>query len=649
MTTQTVEAQPTATVRAGSTQLTKSTRRVISLTVAYTVLTLGAIFFIFPMFWMVTASLKPEWQILTEPISIPSEWIHVQAGDTTQEIPTWYATDPSGERDQVIKIGTRRYTTVIDASRLTDLISVPSAELSDAQPMEVQGIMFNVRTWTADDGSVQQVVALARDGDNLVVAPVDSLVGAASRMALADVNAGSRARIDIGDYTFQARELETPSLTVIPIGPETELTIVAPSAIAEQAILVPSETLGDPEYVSIGNTELQHYTLSNHAADEYYIVLSAEVWQPVIELEAIRDFGFAVDNERLAGEREVREFALAPMPVDRLTREDGSQVEVVLLIETAQRSLVIPAEHAGTIRLSPLSKLAEPFVVSIENMAVRYRDDYEEHDERHSVAIVGDRVDMTLVVPESAISEAFDVPSDSLERVQRVRLHIENYVDMLSRDLGGATFLRFFGNSALLVLLNVVGHFLSVTLAAYGFARLRAPGKRVLFLVLLSTMMLPWPVMLIPQYEIFQNLNMINSLWPLFIRAFFGNAFLIFLLRQFFMSIPQELEDAARIDGASTLQVLWHVMLPLSKPALATIGIFTFWWTWNSFLEPYVYLSSVKNFTVSLGLGFFKSQYAYNFRLLMAASVVAILPIITIFFFAQRYFIEGIQLTGLKG
>jgi ABC-type glycerol-3-phosphate transport system permease component len=142
---------------------------------------------------------------------------------------------------------------------------------------------------------------------------------------------------------------------------------------------------------------------------------------------------------------------------------------------------------------------------------------------------------------------------------------------------------------------------------------------------------------------------MINTLWPLFIRAFFGNAFLIFLLRQFFAGIPIELEDAARIDGANTLQILWHVMLPLSKPALATIGVFTFWWTWNSYFEPYVYLSSVKHFTVSLGLGFFKSQYAYNFRFVMAASIIAILPIILIFFFAQRYFIEGIQLTGMKG
>jgi multiple sugar transport system permease protein len=282
-------------------------------------------------------------------------------------------------------------------------------------------------------------------------------------------------------------------------------------------------------------------------------------------------------------------------------------------------------------------------------MAIRYRNDYTELGERFTVAIIGQRLDMAMVVPESAITDAFDVSSESLDGKRKIRLHWENFADTLKLDVGGATFFTFYRNSALLVVLNLVGHFLSVTIVAYGFARLQAPGKRFFFVILLSTMMLPWPVMLIPQYEIFQNLGMINTLWPLFIRAFFGNAFLIFLLRQFFAGIPLELEDAARIDGASTLQILWHVMLPLSKPALATIAVFTFWWTWNSYFEPYVYLSSVKHFTVSLGLGFFKSQYAYNFRFVMAASVIAILPIVVIFFFAQRYFIEGIQLTGMKG
>ena len=285
----------------------------------------------------------------------------------------------------------------------------------------------------------------------------------------------------------------------------------------------------------------------------------------------------------------------------------------------------------------------------MDGVSVGYREDYMELDERHAIAIVGDRRDMALIAPQSVVTSAFDVPSESLSAVLEINFSIQNYIDALSKDLGGATFFTFFRNSILLVVLNLIGHFFSVTLVAYAFARLRAPGKNFLFMLLLATMMLPSPVMLIPTFEIFQKLGMINTLWPLFIRSFFGNAFLIFLLRQFFMPIPMELEEAARIDGASTLQVLRKIILPLSMPALATVGIFTFWWTWNSFFEPYVYLSSPQQYTVSLGLAFFKGQYNTSFHLLMAASMVVILPIIVIFFFAQRYFIEGIQLTGLKG
>ena len=210
-------------------------------------------------------------------------------------------------------------------------------------------------------------------------------------------------------------------------------------------------------------------------------------------------------------------------------------------------------------------------------------------------------------------------------------------------------FFLYLWNTAYITLASIVGKVISITLVAFAFARLQWRGRDAVFLLMLSTMMLPFPVLLIPTYEIFNKLGMLNTLWPLFIRSFFGNAFLIFLLRQFFMSIPRELEEAAVIDGANTLQVLWSVILPLSKPALATIGIFTFWWNWNAFLEPFVYVNSVKNFTVSLGLAFFKGQYVYNFHWLMAAGMVAIIPMILIFFFAQRYFIEGIQMSGLKG
>ncbi len=633
--------------------LSKSAGRRISRTITYMLLAIGSVVMIFPVFWMLSASFKPDWQILTQPpIWIPSEWIHVQAGDTLQELETWYATDPQGQRLQVITIGTRRYTSVVDAAALTEamLLVAPPDQMTTAQPTTINGgVVLNVRTWTASDGTTRQVVALARDGDNLVVAPVDALAGAVRQMPLDVVNAGDRARVEVGDFTFQGRTLEANGATVIPLGPESQLTIVAPQDVAAQAMLVPADAPTNAEYMPLGNTELQVYNLPDRPEDERYIVLQSETWQPIINMDELRQYAFVVSNDQLTGEPEVREFQYAPLPVQAVTGEDGVSQDVVVLIRDTAQSLVIPVERAATLRLTPLAKIVFPFVRVIGGVSVRYVDDYQEDGQRMEVAIVGQAQDRALVAPLAAISEAFDLRPEALERVLVPHLRVENYIDALTRDLGGATFLTFFRNSAALVLLNLLGTFLSVTIVAYGFARLRAPGKNLLFMILLATMMIPGPTLLIPTYEIFQSLGMINTLWPLFIRSFFGNALFIFLLRQFFMSIPVEYEESARIDGANTLQVLYYLMLPLSKPALATIGIFTFWWTWNAFFDPYIYLSSIQLFTVTMGLSFFKSQYVYSYHLIMAASAVTLLPIVIIFFFAQRYFIEGIQLSGLKG
>ncbi|NLF77923.1 MAG: carbohydrate ABC transporter permease, partial [Chloroflexi bacterium] len=426
-------------------------------------------------------------------------------------------------------------------------------------------------------------------------------------------------------------------------------TVVVPENTAASVFLVPPEALSDPEFFAVGDSNLQLYALADHPADERFVQIGLETWQPVIDMDEALEYGFTIPTADLPGTPEMHEFELAILPVYTLEQEDGSQQEVVLLTQTGPNSYVIPLDSVQTVRLSPLEKLAYPFVKKVEGVSLRYLDDYVEHGTTHSVALVGDRVDMALVAPQAAITDAFDVSSDSLERVLKVRFRYENYIEALGRDVGGATFVTFYKNSALVVALNLLGTLTSVTLVAYGFARLQAPGKNFLFLVLLATMMIPFPVLLIPTYEIFKTFGMLNSLWPLFIRSFFASAFFVFLLRQFFMSIPRELEEAARIDGANTLQVLWSVMLPLSKPALMTISIFTFWWTWNSFFEPFVYVNNIKDFTVTLGLAFFKNQYVYTFHWLMAAGMASILPIIILFFFAQRYFIEGIQLTGLKG
>lgn len=638
--------------------LSKSGGRRVGTAFVYTMLSLGALVMAFPMFWMLTASFKPQWQIMTQPpIWIPSRWIQVQAGTTNQEFPVWHAPAPEGDGRwvEVIEAGTRRYTAVVMLSALTPeaearLTAVPRAELSDATPTTIETdageVYLNVRRWTGPDGTTEDVVALGRDGDNLIIAPLEVLLPFTQEMPLDRVNAGRRETVSVGAFSFQVRSLEDAA-GMLALGPETQLTVVAPKEVAAEALLVTPDSIARAELAPVGRTALQLYTLAGRPESERFVVLSTDTWQPILDFETTLTHGRTVLNSALTAAG-TRDFNGAVMPM-ATTELDGVTTEVAVLIRTSARSFVLPVEYASGIELTPIRRLALPQVRAIDGVTVPFRDDYVDQGERRSVAIVGDRRDLALIAPQPALASAFDVPSGDLQRNLVPNLEVQNYIDALSKDLGGATFITFYRNSTILVLLNMIGHFLSVTIVAYGFARLRAPGKNILFLVLLSTMMLPYPVLLIPTYEIFNSMGMIDTLWPLFIRSFFGNAFLIFLLRQFFTAIPRELEEAARIDGAHLMQVLWHVMLPLSKPALATIGIFTFWWTWNSFFEPYVYLSSIQNFTVSLGLGFFKGQYTTSYHLLMAASVVATLPIIVIFFFAQRYFIEGIQLQGLKG
>jgi ABC-type glycerol-3-phosphate transport system permease component len=220
-----------------------------------------------------------------------------------------------------------------------------------------------------------------------------------------------------------------------------------------------------------------------------------------------------------------------------------------------------------------------------------------------------------------------------------------NYLEALTY----VPFGRYALNTLSIAVLVIIGNVLSCTIVAYGFARLRAPGKEALFIVLLATMMLPYPVTMIPIYIGFNALGWINTILPLVVPAFFGNPFYIFLLRQFFMTIPRDLEEASKIDGANTLQILWHVLLPLLRPALATVAIFSFQAAWTDFLPPLIYLHDQSKYTVSLGLSFFRSSYDIRWSLLMAASFVTMLPMVLVFFAAQKTFIEGITLTGIKG
>ncbi len=224
-------------------------------------------------------------------------------------------------------------------------------------------------------------------------------------------------------------------------------------------------------------------------------------------------------------------------------------------------------------------------------------------------------------------------------------LRWQNYPEALTY----VPFWRFTLNTLFIAALAICGNLLSCTIIAYGFARLRAPGKNFLFILMLSTMMLVEPVRIIPLYIEFNKLGWIDSYLPLIVPAFFGSPFYIFLLRQFFMNIPLELEEAALIDGANRIQILWKIIVPLSKPALAAIAIFNFQGVWNDFLYPLVFLHKQTNYTIALGLNFFRSTYTVHWGYLMAASIVALLPMVIIFFIAQRYFIQGITFTGIKG
>lgn len=190
---------------------------------------------------------------------------------------------------------------------------------------------------------------------------------------------------------------------------------------------------------------------------------------------------------------------------------------------------------------------------------------------------------------------------------------------------------------------------ISCSIVAFGFARMRFPGRNALFIVLLSTLMLPAQVTMIPMFKIWSSLGLYNTFVPLILPAAFGSAFFIFLLRQYFMTIPMEMDEAARIDGAGTLQVWWKVILPQAGPALATVAIFSFMAHWNDFLGPLIYLSDPDKRTLALALWAFQGQYATDWHLLMAASTVVMLPLLVLFFAAQKYFIQGVVISGVKG
>jgi len=221
----------------------------------------------------------------------------------------------------------------------------------------------------------------------------------------------------------------------------------------------------------------------------------------------------------------------------------------------------------------------------------------------------------------------------------------QNYIDVFQK----VPFARYLYNSAFLSVVAIVGNLTGSSLAAYSFARMRYPGKNVLFVVMLSTLMLPAWVTMIPHFILFKWLGWLDTYLPILVPAFFAQPFFTFLLRQFFLGVPIEMEDAARIDGCSSFGIYWRIFLPLSKPALATVAIFSFFYHWNDLLYPLIYLQSQDKFPVPMGIATFRGEQYANFALMMAAATLALLPLLIVFFFAQRLFIQGVVITGVKG
>ncbi len=208
---------------------------------------------------------------------------------------------------------------------------------------------------------------------------------------------------------------------------------------------------------------------------------------------------------------------------------------------------------------------------------------------------------------------------------------------------------RFIQNSIVITVLATIGYVLSSTMAGYAFARLQFKGRNVYFALLLSTLMLPGQVTLIPQFILYKNLGWLDTFLPLIVPAFFGSAFYTFLLRQFFLTLPKDLDEAAIIDGANRFQILWKILVPLAKPAIATVTVFSFIYNWNDFFGPLIYLTRQENMTLAVGLQLFRGQYDTDYAHMMAGATVAIAPILVIFFIAQDFFVQSIALTGIKG
>jgi multiple sugar transport system permease protein len=253
----------------------------------------------------------------------------------------------------------------------------------------------------------------------------------------------------------------------------------------------------------------------------------------------------------------------------------------------------------------------------------------------------------TYKVKRLSDDKVFNVLQNHFSENKQIYFQYENFSNALNK----ANFGRYLVNTIFIALVTIIGNILSCSLVGYAFARIKFYGKNVLFIILLAAIMLPMQVTIIPQFLVYKNLGLFDTYYPLILPAWFaGSAFFVFLFRQYFLTIPLEIEDAARADGCSPLGIYWHIMLPISKPVVVTVAIYSFMGAWNDLLSPLIYISSEQKRTLALGLANFTGAYhSEEPSILMAASLMMILPTIILFFFSQKALMEGMKIGAVKG
>lgn len=350
-----------------------------------------------------------------------------------------------------------------------------------------------------------------------------------------------------------------------------------------------------------------------------------------------------------------------PHPKTRRRRHVGSNGEslvvksiITLVLAAGAGVIMIPFLYLLSTAVKDRDQLRQspPPLIPVANTTVNING---QDEPLYQVTLDGQTREMALIKNRPEGKGLFVDPADpdqtyelviaEQKQLQHVEFHFDNFAEALKQ----MKFNKLLGNTLLVTFIGMAGMLFSCSLVAYGFSRFRAPWFNILFLLLLSTIMLPSQVRLLPTYVLFNKLGWVDTLLPLIVPQFFANAYDVFLLRQFFMTIPLELDDAAKIDGASPFQILLYIILPQARPALISVAIFHFLYAWNDFYEPLIYLHSPEHWTLAVGLQTFNALYAVNTNYIMAASAVMILPPIILYFLAQKIFTQGVVFSGIKG